>query len=76
MMAPQNVFDHCAQTLRRGKLKLGDFHINLFSIKKDIFGFLGYPLLSVCQGVLEIFLRVSFHMFPYKEILNIFKSKI
>ena len=25
MMAPQNVFDHCAQTLRRRKLKLGDF---------------------------------------------------
>ena len=24
MMAPQNVFDHCAQTLRRRKLKLGD----------------------------------------------------
>ena len=24
-VAPQNVFDHCAQTLRRGKLKLGDF---------------------------------------------------
>ena len=25
MMAPQNVFDHCAQMLRRKKLKLGDF---------------------------------------------------
>ena len=25
MMAPQNDFDHCAQTLRRRKLKLGDF---------------------------------------------------
>ena len=24
-MAPKNVFDHCAQTLRRRKLKLGDF---------------------------------------------------
>ena len=23
--APQNVFDHCAQTLRKRKLKLGDF---------------------------------------------------
>ena len=23
--APQNVFDHCAQTLWRRKLKLGDF---------------------------------------------------
>ena len=25
MMAPQNVFDHCAQTLMRRNLKLGDF---------------------------------------------------
>ena len=25
MMAPQNVFDHCSQTLWRRKLKLGDF---------------------------------------------------
>ena len=25
MMTPQIVFDHCAQTLRRRKLKLGDF---------------------------------------------------
>ena len=25
MMAPKNVFDHCAQTCRRRKLKLGDF---------------------------------------------------
>ena len=25
MMAPRNVFDHCAQTLSRRKLKLGDF---------------------------------------------------
>ena len=24
-MAPQNVFDHCALTLKRRKLKLGDF---------------------------------------------------
>ena len=25
MMAPQNVFDHCAQMLRRRKLKFADF---------------------------------------------------
>ena len=25
MMTSQNVFDHCAQTLRRRKLKLGEF---------------------------------------------------
>ena len=58
-MAPQNVSGHCAQTLRRRKLKLGDtFNINLFSIKKVIFGSLGYPVLPwqrVCQAVFEIF---------------------
>ena len=73
---PQNVFDHCAQTLRRKKLKLCDFNINLFSIKKVNFGSLGYPALPwqrVCTGN---FLKLSFHMFPYNEILKVFKSNI
>ena len=35
-MAPQNGFDHCAQTLRRRKLKLD---INICSIKKHYFWF-------------------------------------
>ena len=38
---PQNVLDHCAQTLRWRKLKLGDFNINLYSIKKSYFWFPG-----------------------------------
>ena len=42
---PQNVFDHCAQTRTGMKLKLGDFNINLWSIKKVIFGSLGYLVL-------------------------------
>ena len=37
-----NVFDHCAQTLKRIKLKLGDFY---GASKKVIFGSLGYPML-------------------------------
>ena len=41
----QNVFHHSAQTLRRRKLKLGDFNINLWSIKKVIFSSRGYPVL-------------------------------
>ena len=46
MMAPQNVFDHCAQTLRRRKLKLGNFLILIYGAsKKVIFGSLGYPVL-------------------------------
>ena len=44
--------------LGRGSLNLVTFNINLFSIKKVIFGSLCYPLLPwqrVCQGVVEIF---------------------
>ena len=55
---PQNVFVHCAQTLKRRKLKLDDFNINICGIKKVIFGSLGYRVLQwqrVCQVVLEIF---------------------
>ena len=36
---PQNVFDHFAQTLKRRKLKLVAFNINLWSIKKSHFWF-------------------------------------
>ena len=35
---PKNVFDHCAQTLKRRKL-LVTFNINLSSIKKSYFWF-------------------------------------
>ena len=35
MMAPQNVFDYCAQTLRRGKLKLGDLILLNGASKKE-----------------------------------------
>ena len=56
---PQNVFDHRAQTLRKRKLKLGDFLILIYvASKKVIFGSLGYRVLPwqrVCQGVLETF---------------------
>ena len=45
MMALQNVFDHCAHTLRRGKLKLGDL-ILIYGASENIsFGFLDYPVL-------------------------------
>ena len=76
MMAPENVFDHCAQRLRRRKLKLGDFLIliNLAS-ENIIFGSLGYPETSLSGGTRD-FLKLSFHKFPYNEILKVFKSKI
>ena len=79
MMAPQNVFDHCAQTLRTRKLKLGDFYINLFSIKKSYFWFPRFSSVTIATslsgGTLD-FLKLSFHMFPYNEILKVFRSKI
>ena len=51
----------------------------VYGALKNIFGFLGYlvlPWQRVCQGVLEICLKISFHMFPYNDILKVFKSKI
>ena len=78
-MAPQNVFDHCAQTLRRRKLKLSDFqYINLCGIKKSYFWFprlSGVTMATSLSGGTGDFLKLSFHMFPY-EILKVFKSKI
>ena len=44
--------------LAGGSSNLVTFNINICSIKKVIFGSLGYPVLPwqrVCQGVLEIF---------------------
>ena len=75
---PQNVFDHCAQTLKRTKLKLGDLILIYLASKKVIFGSLCYPVLPwqpVVRGYTR-FLKLSFHMFPYNEILKVFKSKI
>ena len=33
------------------------------------------PWQPVCQGVLDDFLKLSFHMFPYYEILKFLKVK-
>ena len=77
MMAPQNVFDHCAQTLRRRK-NLVTFNINLCSIKKSYFWFprlSGVTIATSLSGSTQDFLKLSFRMFPYNEILKVFKSK-
>ena len=78
MMAPQNVFDHCVQTLRRRKLKLGDFNINLWSIKSYFWltRFSGVTIATSLSRSTRDFLKLSFHMFPYNEILKAFKSEI
>ena len=78
-MTPQNVFDHCAKTLWRRKLELGDFYINSCSIKKSYFWFprlSGVTIATILSGSTRDFLKLSYNMFPYNEILKVFKSKI
>ena len=77
-MAPQNVFDHCAQMLGRKKLIFwGLLTLIYLASKRVIFGSLGYPALpwktSLSEGTRD-FLKLSFHMFPYNEILKVFKN--
>ena len=58
MMAPKMFLTTVPKRLEGGSCNLVTYNINLFSIKKVIFGSLGYPALPwqrVCQGVLEIF---------------------
>ena len=65
--------------LIEGSWNLVTFIINLFSIKKSYFWF---PKLSSVttatslSGGTRDFLKLSFNMFPYNEILKVFKSKI
>ena len=79
MTALQNVFDHCAQTLRRRKLKLGDFQYLSIEHRKE---FLLLPRLSGVTiatsllGSTRDFLKLLFHMFLYNEISKVLKSKI
>ena len=78
MMGPQNVFDHCAQTLRRRNLKLGDFNINLWNIKKLFL----FPQVIQCYHSNEFvteYSRFSEVIVPgvaYNEILKVFENKI
>ena len=57
----------------RGKLKLGGF---LWSIKKSNFWLSGVTIETSLSGSTRDFLKLSFHMFPFNEILKVFKSKI
>ena len=54
------------------------FNINLFSIKKSYFWFprlSSVTMATSLSGGTRDFLKISFHMFPYNEILKVFKSK-
>ena len=77
MMSPKMFLTTVPKRLGGGSWNLVTFNINLFSIKKVLLGSLGYPVLPqqrVCQGVLEIsVLKLSFHLFPYNEILSFLK---
>ena len=53
--------------------------INLWSIKKSYFWFPWLSGVSIATSLSRStrdFLKLSFHMFPYNEILKVFKSKI
>ena len=55
------------------------FNINLFGIKKSYFWFprlSGVTMATSLSGGTRDFKKLSFHMFPYNEILEVFKSKI
>ena len=62
-----------------GSWNLVTFNINLFSIKKSYFWFPRLSSVTIAtslSGGTRGFLKLSFHMFPYNEILKVFKSKI
>ena len=55
------------------------FNTNLWSIKKSYFWFprlSGVIIATSLSGSTGDFLKLSFHMFPYNEILKVVKSKI
>ena len=62
-----------------GSLNLVPFNINLWSIKKSYFWFPRLSGVTIAMGLsgnTRDFLKLSFHMFPYNEILKDFKSKV
>ena len=55
------------------------FNINLWSIKKSYFWFPRLSGVTIATSLSEStrdFLKLSFRMFPYNEILKVFKSNI
>ena len=55
------------------------FNINVLNLKKSYFWFprlSGVAIATSFSGSTRDFLKLSFYMFPYNEILKVFKSKI
>ena len=79
MMALKMFLTTVLKRLEVGNWNVVAFNINLWSIKKSYFWF---PMLSSVTTATSLsrsthdFLKLSFHMFPYNEILKVFKSKI
>ena len=62
-----------------GSRNLVTFNINLWCIKKSYFWFpklSGVTIATSLLGSTRDFLKLSFHMFPYNDILKVFTSKI
>ena len=79
MVAPKMFLTTVLKLLKGGNRNLVTFNINLFSIKKRYFWFIrlfGVTMTTSLSGGTRDFLELSFHMFPYNEILKVFKSKI
>ena len=65
---PQNVFDHCAQTLRRRKVKLCDFNINLWSIKKVTVWFPRSSSVTIATSLYREYSRFFEVFVPYVSL--------
>ena len=78
-MAPQMFLPTVPKRLGGGSWNLVTFNINLWNIKKSYFWFprlTGVTIATSLSGSTRDFLKLSFHMFPYDEILKVFKNKI
>ena len=78
MMTPKIFLTTVLKRLGRGSQNLVTFNIDLWSIKKSYFlfpKFFGVTITTSFSGSTTDFQKLSFHMFPYNEILRVFKIK-
>ena len=79
MMAPKMFLTTVLKRLEGGRSNFLTCNINLWIIKKRYFLFprlSGVTIATSLSKSTRGFLKLSFHMFPYNEILKIFTSKI
>ena len=76
---PQCFWPLCSKRLGGGSFNLVTFNINVWSIQKSYFLLLrlsGLTMATSFSGSIPDFLKLSFHVFPYNEILKLFKSRL